>query len=144
MIKKIFWTILLLITLYILSIFKAPSIAQNIEDFLGIKWFNEFIINFKKTLDGSATDIPSKDEFLSWATDIKDKLINWIGTTKEKIDSVRYSLWEIEDTAEEIKNTYDEAKKFVQETEEKIEEVKNKASKVSDNIENIANSWTKN
>jgi hypothetical protein len=49
--KKIIWLIILVFILYILLIFKAPALANEIEKLLNIKGFNQKIINIKKKLD---------------------------------------------------------------------------------------------
>ncbi|MDR2411962.1 MAG: hypothetical protein LBD88_05405 [Candidatus Peribacteria bacterium] len=62
MIKKILWFLVIVFVLYILLIFTYPNLADKIENKLGIKSFNEFIRNFKTTLDDICTNLPTKDE----------------------------------------------------------------------------------
>jgi hypothetical protein len=62
MIKKIFWFLVIVFVSYILLIFTYPSLADNIESKLGIKPFNEFVRNFKATVDDIYTNLPTKDE----------------------------------------------------------------------------------
>jgi hypothetical protein len=85
--------------LYILVIFKLPALGQTIGEAFGIEKFNNFVIEFKSTLDRVSTDVPTKEEVvdsyeraMSGAKDLKESIVDGVDTTKETIDTVRETL----------------------------------------------------
>lgn len=118
MIKKIFWFIIILLIIYLLLIFKAPTVATQIEKILQIEWFNEKVINFKKTFDELITNIPSKEEVQGSLNGTLDM----IDSTKEKIDDLRLKAWEYEKKYNETINYISWATSKVDEFKDKINE----------------------
>jgi hypothetical protein len=49
--KKILWIIILLFTIYIILIFKAPALANEIEKLLNLQNFNQKVIDLKNKLN---------------------------------------------------------------------------------------------
>lgn len=131
MLKKLFLCLLIIFILYIIAIFKAPIFAENIEKFLNIEWFNEWVIEFKAKMDIALTNAPTKEELkdaynktLSWAEEFKDIAWSWTQEIKDKIDWVRLSLsWSID--------SYNWVRKDVLDTKERIEQT----------IESIKETW---
>ena len=128
--KKILSFIIIIFILYIISIFKVPTLANEIEKLLNIQGFNQQVINIKKKLDNFWAKVPTKDElqnYYSWA-------LNSIEKTKQNIDNIRRK-------ADELEKTYNT-------TKEKIEDIKQTVEKISEvgkNINNImSNTWTVN
>lgn len=149
MIKKIFWSVILLGTLYTAGAFYSPTLVAPLWDMIGLSGYNTFIKSFKGNLDQVSTDIPSQNEFLdtgkmamSWALDIKDKVVWGISTTKDTIDTIRETASGAEATYKDVKNTFDQAKEVVEGTTEKIQQVKNTlddVQKLSDGITSVVN-----
>ena len=128
--KKIFWIIVLLVTVYGIAIFMKPAITDKIESTL---WFEGFWEKLRWNLgfiNKTVTDIPSLSEIQSWALDIRDKVADWIQTTKDTIDTVRSTLsW--------AENTYNKAKDVFDETTQTIDKLKwtlNDVEKLWDSI----------
>jgi len=140
MMKKILLSIFILFIWYILLIFIAPNIAWSIEKFLWINWFNTNIIETKEKLDKKSINIPSTDKLLSWAIDIKNTIINWANTTKEKIDTVRETLSWVQNTYNDVKDWYNNTKTFINSNSWKI----NKIKTVINNVTELNNTWTIN
>lgn len=148
MIKKFYWILVIIFTLYILLIFKAPNITIGIEKMIGLSWFTEYITTFKWKVD----NLPSKDdienrynEVYSWAVDLKENIQDWINTTKDKIDSVRVALSWAEDTYNKAKDTYDSTINFIEWANDKLNDVRDsidKVTEVSKEISDIIWSWT--
>lgn len=127
MVKKLMWMFIIVIVSYILLVFNAPSVADWLERALKIEWLNEKIINFKKTFDEIVTKVPTKEE-LDW---VYNQAKDWIDTTKEKIDIIRWK-------AGEYKDKYDETIEYIEETTDKI-------SWIKEDIEwfaNLINTWS--
>lgn len=125
--KKLIWLAIAIFTIYILLIFKAPTLANQIEQLIWIDWFNEKVIELKETFDYMVTKAPSKEEIeaaYSWAKEKVDE-------AKEKIDDLREKAWEIEDT-------YNKANDFIDDASEKID----KAREVVNTINEIIGTWT--
>ena len=64
MIKKIFWFLMIVVVLYTVGVFYSPAMTDAIAEKTGLVSYNNFIRSFKGTLDGVATDIPTKDELI--------------------------------------------------------------------------------
>jgi len=149
MIQKLFWLCVLVGAIYTAGVFYAPEPADQVAELTGIQWYNDFVRSFKSTLDGVATDIPTKDEFIEWwkaafsgAVDIKDTVVGGISTTKDTIDTVRSTLSGAESTYNDAKETFDQAKNFVEGANEKVQNVKealNDVEKLGESITNVVN-----
>ena len=148
MIRKLFWILAMLFVLYILSIFRFPNLAKDIEKTLWIEWFNEFVISFKKTFEESITNF-SKDEvignyknILSWSIELKNKLIGWISTAKEKIDDLRIFISWVEKNFNKLKYKYNESKGFLEEISNKAENTKKTIDELWKLKETLTDSWS--
>ena len=146
MLKKIFWSAILLFILFILAVFNAPDIASSIANTLGFPNLPKNITSIKWTYDTVVTDIPSKEELekqynstLSWALELKDNLVKWVETTKNKVDSLRETMSWAEQKIDDIKESYEEAKVFLYETWKKIDEAKKIIEDTQSVIENVKN-----
>ncbi len=135
--KKIVWLFILIFVLYILAIFKAPILADEIEKLIWINWFNNKIRELKEKLDSFSTKVPTKEklqDYYSWAVENIEK-------TKENIDTIRKK-------AKDLEETYNEAKETIDEAQEKLEQVKETIDKVSEVWESInkiiTTTWTVN
>lgn len=142
MFGKILWLIILMITIYLLLVFKTPNIAMHIEKTIWIEWMATDIVKIKDTYDNVVTEIPSKYELKKWALDFKEKFIEWVEITKSKIDSIRTTASWAEDTYNDLKEWYDKAKDFINTNSWKIDDIKKAINDVS-NITNTinSNSW---
>ncbi|MDD3145366.1 MAG: hypothetical protein PHV23_04615 [Candidatus Gracilibacteria bacterium] len=131
MIKKLGLSILIIIVLYILAIFNAPVLADNIEKFIGTDGFNQKIRDFKASLDGipvqdNLSDIYNKT--LSGAEGIGNEAVGKVNDVKNSIDDVRGTLSGAVNTYKEVKNTIDETKTQV---ENGINSLKNTADTIN-------------
>jgi len=134
--KKIIWFIILVFIIYIVLIFIKPTIANKIATNLGIKNFNEKVLEIKKKLDYISTKVPTKEE-LTWAYSWAK---NKISKIKDKIDNIR-------NTAEDLENKYENAKEFINETWKKIEKAKetlNNLQEIWSDLQNFIGSWATN
>lgn len=146
MIKKLWFSILIIIVLYILAIFNAPVLADNIEKFIWTDWFNQKMRDFKASLDwipvqDNLSDIYNKT--LSWAEWISNEAVWKVNDVKNSIDDVRWTLSWAVNTYKEVKNTIDETKTQV---ENGINSLKNTADTINWVWFSIQNtiSWTLN
>lgn len=125
MIKKIFWIIISIIILYIITIFLSPKLSKSLWETFWLSKFNEQVINLKKKLDNSSTNSwNTSDNIYSWAIDIKNTVVNWIDKTKDAIDEIRVQ-------AQWIEQKYEETKKVL-----------NDVKQIWDWISNIVNTWS--
>jgi hypothetical protein len=151
MLRKILWSIILFFIIYILLIFKAPSIAWVIEKSIWINWFNEFILWFKSAYDETVTHIPSKEELQntyntvhSWAIEFKENFDLWVDLTKEKIDAFRDTMSWAEDTLNNFKTWYNETKDFINTNSWVIIDIQNTIETISGITEILINTWETN
>lgn len=135
MVKKILWTCLIIIVLYILSIFVAPSFADKTAEILHISSFNEFMRNFKTSVDEIYTNLPSETEVKdayekvkSWAIDGANKIKDWIDTIREGANEATEKYDEIKDKVDESKEKVDETVETFQEWIDKVKEIDNTIS----------------
>jgi len=142
--KKILWLFVLIITIYILLIFKAPNITKKVEKTLWFSWFTEAVTGTKWNLDKTYTNLPTKDEAFSWIIDIKNKIINWVNTTKSKIDDVRSAAAWAEKQINQVKKTYNNAINVVKKTNQQIQNTKKTIDNISKSINQATNTWTIN
>lgn len=150
MLKKIFWTAILLFILFVLAVFKAPEVAKSVANIIGYPNLPESITKLKWTYDQVVTDIPSKEELekqynstISWAIELKENIVNWVQTTKNKVDSLRETMSWAEQKIEDLKGSYNDAKEFIDEAGKKIDETKKiieDTTTVINNVKNIADS----
>jgi aryl-phospho-beta-D-glucosidase BglC (GH1 family) len=119
---KLILILLIPIIWYGITVFVAPDTASSIDSTLWIPWFSENIRGTKSNFDSAITDIPSLEEFKSWALDLKDTVVQWVETTKDTIDSVRWWAQKAEDTFNQAKDTYDSTKDAIDEANRKITE----------------------
>ncbi len=148
--KKLLLILLIFFLFYIISIFKFPAFAVIVWTLLWTENFNEFMLKFSDTYNEVVTDIPSKDEVLdtynktiSWAIIVKDKIVNWLDTSKSFIDEVRVTFsWseekinEIKENIDSIKDTYEDTKEIIDDTVSNISEIKDKIEVINDAITN--------
>jgi len=151
MIIKFLLSLLIFTIVLTLSVFNIPTITTSIEKMIWLNWFTEFILKFKSTYDETVTNIPTKGELentyntvQSWALDFKDKFEDWIKLTKQKIDSIRGSVWEIEDTYNDLKDNYDEVQEFIDTNSWKIDEIKEVIETITDVADTLTNTWETN
>lgn len=115
--KKIISILIIIVVLYILVIFIKPELAKSIWETLWLTKFNDTVINLKKKLDN-----PNYTE--SWSSNWTiNKIVNWIDSTKEKIDNVR-------ETANWVKQKYEQTKKVLNDVET-----------LWNNISGLVNTW---
>ena len=144
----------MIFVLFVLTVFKAPDLAKSIAELAGYPNLPAKIISIKSTFDWVVTDIPTQEELekqyneaLSWAIELKDKVVDWVQTTKDTVDDIRETMSWAEQKIEDIKETYNDAKEFVDEAGKKIEETKKIIEDTSrvinevQNIGNMTNSW---
>lgn len=122
MIVKIILILLIPTVWYGVTVFASPETAAKIDSLVWLPWFSDNIRGSKANLDAVITDIPSLNEFKSWALDIKDSVIDWVATTKDTIDSVRWWAQKVEDTYNQAVDTYDSTKDAIDEANRKITE----------------------
>lgn len=115
--KKLLWLIILGTTAYGIMIFMKPDITNWIESVLWFEWFWDDVRSKLWFINNTVTDIPSISEFQSWALDLKNKVTDWIQSTKDTIDTVRSTLSWAEDT-------YNKAKDVITETTQTIDKIK--------------------
>lgn len=146
--QKIFWWAVLIFTLFVVSVFKAPEIADSIGNTFGFPNLTEKIREFKSWFDGVVTHVPSQQEIQkalaetkSWAIKLKDGFIDWVEITKDKIDTVRETLSWAEQKIEDAKDAYNKTIEFIDETGNKINEVKQTIEDTSKVIEDVQNLW---
>lgn len=138
MIKKLFFIIVLILTLYIVLIFISPALADKIESTLWFEWLNEKIRTLKSSMDDTYTNIPSKDQFLNTIDEVKNQAeiktkdaLDWVNEVKNTIDWVRSTLsW--------AASTYSEIKWSIDETKTQIE---NSVTAIKDTADTINNIW---
>jgi len=123
MIKKIIALIILIFALYGVSIFLLPQVASQIDTIIGMPWFSEKVRGNKVVMEGAITDIPSVNEFKSWALDAKDTFLNGVDVTKQKIDTLREWAQKAEETYNQAKDTYDSLKETLSGATQTIEEI---------------------
>lgn len=123
MIKKIIAFLLLIFTLYGVSIFLFPTVAAKIDSIIGIDGFSENLRSGKDNFDTIITDIPEVSEFKSGAVDIKNNVVEGVNATKEKIDTIRSGAQKIQETVEEGKQTYEEAREVFDDASQKVEKI---------------------
>lgn len=148
MIKKIFFIIILVFTLYIVLIFISPALADKIESSFWFEWLNNKIRTFKSGMDDTYTNIPSKEQLL----DTIDEVKKWAETkTKDALDSVnqvKNTLDDVRVTLSWAASTYSEIKWSIDETKIQIENsvtaIKNTADTISDVSQSINNTFSGN
>lgn len=116
MIKKILLWFLILIILYGLSVFLFPNIASTIDSIVGAPWFSEKFRGGKESFDTAITDIPQLEE-------VKDTFVDGVGTTKEKIDTIRSGAQKAQETIEEGKQTFSDAKEVFDDASAKVDQL---------------------
>lgn len=148
MLKNIILFLIIIITSYLIIVFKLPNLASTIENTIWINWLWNKIIEFKNTTNWIVTNIPTKDEvnnayddFYSWAIDFKDNFKEWATITKNKINDIRKTVNSAQDTYNDIKWWIDDAKEFIDSASWAINQAKDLLENVSD-ITN--NTWTIN
>jgi len=139
--KKILWILVIIITIYILLIFKAPNITTKIEKSIWFSGFTDFVTGTKWNLDKTYTNIPTTGEAYSWIIDIKNNIINWLNTTKSKIDDVRVIANSANKNINDIKKTYDNAAKFINKANQKLKDTQKTINNIT---KAVNNTWTIN
>jgi len=132
MLTKIILFLLIPTVWYWVTVFSSPETASKIDAMIGMPWFSENIRGSKANFDTIVTDIPSINEFKSGALDIKDTVIDWVATTKDTIDSVRW--W-----VQKVEKTYNDARDIVDGINGKVTDIKNTLDDVQSLWQNISN-----
>jgi len=113
MFKKILYAIIIIIILYVLIIFLYPDLAKSLWETFWLSKFNDNIIYLKKKLDNWSLKYNSSS-IDSWNT--VDKTINtvveWLDTTKEKIDNIRETAKWVEEKYNETRKVLDDVNKL--------------------------------
>ncbi len=129
---------------YILGIFLAPDMVRPIWDKIGLKSFNEALINRKWNMDSFSTqDFSSKNlekkynETLNTALETKKQIEDGIHSTKESIDDFRAGVESTKKTVENGIETFNKTKKDIEETTQKIQEWAKKVQEFSDTVQKI-------
>lgn len=144
MLNKLLLTLLIFFVWYILLVFNSQNIANSIEKILWLDWFNKKIIDIKNYFDTKVTNIPSTEKVISWALDLKNTIVEWATTTKEKIDSVRLTMSGVENTYNDIKDWYNSVKSFIDSNSWKIDEIKTSLNTIKEVTNTITNTWETN
>lgn len=149
--QKIFWWFVLSVTLFWVSVFKAPELADSIGNTFWFPNLTSYIRDFKSWFDDVVTHVPSQEEIQeklaqtkSWALKIKDGIITWVESTKNKVDDVRETLSWAEQTLQDAKDAYDKTVDFIDETGKQIDQVKQTIEDTSKVIEEVQNIWNNN
>jgi peptidoglycan hydrolase CwlO-like protein len=138
--SKIFSLLLIIITLYLLAVFKAPDFAWIIEKTLWIEWTNLTITYLADRINKISAWLPDDYE------KAKTNVIITAEYTKEKVDSVRETLDWAGESIEDIQKKYNEAKEMIEGIEEKINDTKEKLDEFSElwkELKSLAWSWSK-
>ncbi len=150
MIKKLLLIIVIIITLYIVTIFMSPTLADKIENSFWFTWFNQKIRDLKSGADSTYTNIPSKEQFLETydqakiQAEIKAKeALNWVNEVKWNIDEVRSTLSWAASTYNEVKTSIETTKTQVETWVKAIKTTADTLNQVSNTL-NWALSWTLN
>lgn len=130
--KKFLLIIVCVVVIYGLLIFLSPETSSKIESLVGFPGFTENIRGAKDQFDTAVTDVPSAQEFKSWALDIRDTIKWGLDTTKEKIDGVRSTLSTAEDTLNDTLDTIDTAVETVNEAKETVNDLSEKAESLKE------------
>lgn len=121
--KKLLSLIILISALYWVSVFLAPNIATKIDSLIWVPWLSDNIRGSKEAIDSTVTNIPSVSEFKSWAIDIKDKVADWVETTKDTIDTIRSWAQKVEETYNWAVDTYNDLKWTLEDAQKKVEQI---------------------
>lgn len=133
MIKKLVLLIVIIISLYWVSVFTMPEISAQIDKLIWMPGLSDNLKWTKDKLEGAITNIPSVEEFKSWALDAKNMFIDGVDTTKETIDTIREGAQKAEETYNEAKETFDDAKQVFEDASEKFEQIQD----VVDSVKNV-------
>ncbi|MDD3793997.1 MAG: hypothetical protein PHI37_04240 [Candidatus Gracilibacteria bacterium] len=143
MIKKLFFIIVLILTLYIVLIFISPALADKIESTLGFEGLNEKIRTLKSSMDDTYTNIPSKDQFLNTIDEVKNQAeiktkdaLDGVNEVKNTIDGVRSTLSGAASTYSEIKGSIDETKTQIENSVTAIKDTADTINNIGQSINN--------
>lgn len=139
MLKKILWSILIILVLYLVSIFIVPVQADKIGDIFWITRFNEKVRQIKEKMDNMMVALPSEDEIRKAAEDIKNNATDWANKLKDSVDNVRETLNNTAEQYEELKKEAEETKKQI---EEGIDALSWAISPIKDMLSNESATWT--
>lgn len=144
--KKIFWFIILLWTLYIILVFLATDSVKKIEKIVWGEGTAQKIVDMKNVFNDITVDVPTQNELseqynstVKSVVNIKDTIIDWIDTTKGTIDSVRETLSWAEDTYNQVKDTYDQAKEVIDSTTKTLSNLQDKAGEIKKIVNDASN-----
>lgn len=132
--KKIIAFLILIFTLYIVAIFKVPTIATTIWEKLNIIEFNKTVIKISENYNDFMNkhwDKFTVDNIKQTTSDIKDWVETWIKTTQDTLDNIR-------DNVEKASDSIKETQEKINETKESIENVIDTVSDVTDSLSNIS------
>lgn len=130
LIKNIFLIFLIIIVLYIVSLFVFTEKTKDFWDSIWLKSFNEIVLKLKWKVDEVSEIKPDevKDKF----NEVLDTWTNYAKDIKSKIDWVR-------STAQWVENTYNEVKTQIDETTKNIQEIGNKINEAKQSFDNVTN-----
>lgn len=139
LLTKIILLLVILGTLYLLSVFLKPEIARSIDSIIGVNGLSETIRGSKEQTDELITNMPSVEEFKSGAIDIQEKIVDGIHEAKDTIDTIRSGAQKAEDTYHEAKETYNSLKSTLSGATQKIGQIQG----VVESVESITGSGVK-
>ncbi len=150
MIKKLLFIILIVITLYLVSIFISPTLADKIENSIWVTWFNQKIRDLKSWVDSTYTNIPSKDEFIDTLNQAKNQAEIKAKDALNGVSEVKWNIDEVRSTLSWAANTYNEVKTSIETTKAQVENGVNTIKTTADTLNQVSNtinwalSWTLN
>jgi len=145
--KKILLLLLIVLIWYIISIFLAPKISDNVADVFWIKSFNEKLRENWWDFNRIFTNIPNSEELEKWYDDALDKAkelrndaADWVQIIKDNIDDIRTTLSWAEDKIERAKEVYNNTI----ETVDRLKETYKDVEKMWEAIQDVVNTWALN
>ena len=129
--KNIFLSLISVLILYGMLVFVSPQTASIISWALWIEALQNKIVELKWDLDIASTSYTWS--ILSGALDLSSQIIDGVDNTKEKIDSVRQTLHEVDQWIDTVKSSYNDIVNVIQQ----VSEVVDVAENLSHDIQNI-------
>lgn len=124
--KKIISFILLLIGLYIISIFTFPSISSSIWEKLWLTWFNQKVITLRDEFNDFIINFDLMWKYKdtkNQALEIKQNVETQVNDTKQKIETIQTNV--------------DKTAKAIDDTTKAIDNVSKTASELTKSIGDI-------
>lgn len=103
-------SVLIVFTIYIVSVFVFPIQADNLANSIWIIWFNNYLRDFKTWSDTIADDLFQKTTMdqINKARDVVRQTNDQINTKVEQANKVYENSKKVLDTTEELKNSIEE------------------------------------